>query len=198
MQLETLRPPRPGSATLMSGVALKVYDDFSRIPRLAPPTPMSGNATSTQSNIVGSSSGGGSGPGGPSGQQPPVPQSAFPGSQPPLPGAPPPPQPPLPGGPPPPSEQSGTTSFLGGGKAGDDSEGGMPGSGVDDSNFTSAQKSAKEMRERVASHFDEWVRVQDLPPGDDRSVMFLQRLERTTFLREDAQEGFCASWSNSR
>ena len=43
---------------------------------------------------------------------------------------------------------------------------------------------------RVASHFDEWVRVQDLPPGDDRSVMFLQRLERTTFLREDAQEGF--------
>jgi len=190
LQLETLRPPRPGSATLMSGVALKVYDDFSRIPRLAPPTPMSGNATSTQSNIVGSSSGGGSGPGGPSGQQPPVPQSAFPGSQPPLPGAPPPPQPPLPGGPPPPSEQSGTTSFLGGGKAGDDSEGGMPGSGVDDSNFTSAQKSAKEMRERVASHFDEWVRVQDLPPGDDRSVMFLQRLERTTFLREDAQEGF--------
>ena len=32
--------------------------------------------------------------------------------------------------------------------------------------------------------------MQDLPPGDDRSVMFLQRLERTTFLREDAQEGF--------
>jgi CCR4-NOT transcription complex subunit 1 len=62
--------------------------------------------------------------------------------------------------------------------------------GVDDSNLTTAQKSAKEMRERVASHFDEWARVQDLPPGDDRSVMFLQRLERTTFLREDSQEGF--------
>jgi CCR4-NOT transcription complex subunit 1 len=189
LQLETLRPPRPGSATLMSGVALKVYDDFSRIPRLAPPTPMGGSATSSQSNKAGASSGG-SGPGGASGQQPPVPQSAFPGSQPPLPGAPPPPQPPLPGGPPPPSEQSGTTSFLGGGKAGEDGDGRVSTGGVDDSNLTTAQKSAKEMRERVASHFDEWARVQDLPPGDDRSVMFLQRLERTTFLREDAQEGF--------
>jgi len=197
LQLETLRPPRPGNANLIGGVggAQKVYDDFAKIPRTGPPVGAGGSATSSQSTLLtggSAASGGAAGTqptaAGSNAAQPPVPNSAFPGSQPPLPGAPP-PQPPLPGAPPPlpPTDQGSTQSFS----EGEDASAAVASSDVaGESNLSSSQKSAKEMRERVAGHFDDWARVQDLPPGDERSAAFLQRLESASFLREDAQEGF--------
>ena len=46
------------------------------------------------------------------------------------------------------------------------------------------------LREKVAAHFDEWARVQDLPPTDAASVAFMQRLVDSRLLAEDTQERF--------
>ena len=46
------------------------------------------------------------------------------------------------------------------------------------------------LREKVAAHFDEWARVQDMPPTDVASVAFMQRLVESRLLAEDTQERF--------
>jgi len=140
--------------------ALRIYDDFAQLPR-APPPPPSGAPPAFARQ--------------PFGQQPPPPPVAYPGMMPPPPPGAPPPLPP---------------------DAPDGSSEGAPDAGKDSTKAPVAgahlhgQPDPAGLREKVAAHFDEWARVQDLPPTDVASVTFMQRLVESRLLAEDTQERF--------
>lgn len=154
---ESLRP-RPGQ---LPTAALRIYDDFSQLPR-APPPPPSGAPPAFARQPFGQ-------------PQPPPPPVAYPGM----------PPPPPPGAPPPlPPDSTEGASSEAAPEAKDaakiPSAGGPP----------HGQPDPAGLREKVAAHFDEWARVQDLPPTDAASVTFMQRLVESRLLAEDTQERF--------
>lgn len=140
--------------------ALRIYDDFAQLPR-APPPPPSGAPPAFARQ--------------PFGQQPPPPPVAYPGvPPPPPPGAPPPLPPDAPEG----STEAPTEAAKDASKT------------LSTGTHPHGQPDPAGLREKVAAHFDEWARVQDLPPTDAASVAFIQRLVESRLLAEDTQERF--------
>ena len=159
---ESLRP-RPGQ---LPSAALRIYDDFAQLPR-APsgPPPPSGAPPAFARQPFGQ-------------PQPPPPPVAYRYAPPPPPGAP----PPLP--PDGPAAEGATEGAQEVGK--DAAASKVPPS----SGGAQGQPDPAGLREKVAAHFDEWARVQDLPPTDAASVAFMQRLVDSRLLAEDTQERF--------
>ena len=160
---ESLRP-RPGQ---LPSAALRIYDDFAQLPR-APsgPPPPSGAPPAFARQPFGQ-------------PQPPPPPVAYPGM----------PPPPPPGAPPPlpPDGPAAEGATEGAQEVGKDAAASKvpPSSGG-----AQGQPDPAGLREKVAAHFDEWARVQDLPPTDAASVAFMQRLVDSRLLAEDTQERF--------
>ena len=158
---ESLRP-RPGQ---LPTAALRIYDDFAQLPRApsGPPPPSGAPPAFARQPPFGQ-------------PQPPPPPVAYPGM----------PPPPPPGAPPPlPPDVLSEGGADGAQDAGKDSAKGPP-SGA----HPHGQPDPAGLREKVAAHFDEWARVQDLPVTDAANVAFMQRLVESRLLAEDTQERF--------
>ena len=161
---ESLRP-RPGQ---LPTAALRIYDDFAQLPRVPPPPP-SGAPPAFARQPFGAP------------QPPPLPVG-YPGGMPP---------PPPPGAPPPlpPDAPAGTA-----GEGVPSQPDGSQEVGKDAAKMSGAPPHAipdpAGLREKVAAHFDEWARVQELPPTEAASVAFMQRLVESRLLAEDTQERF--------